>query len=187
VCVIDLDPQTNAVLWSQARGTKEPMVLAAAAEKLGDIISAAETLGVTLVMIDTPSKVDDAALAAIRAADLVIAPTLASLFDLGSLSDTVRLLRLANKLEDAVTVINRVPADKAETTVAHATAALTHFGVPIASVHVCDRPTFVSAIDAGKGVTEKAPKGPAATEIRKLWAVLDQRTKSPTKSKAKAS
>jgi chromosome partitioning protein len=132
--VIDLDPQANACLWSQARGTKSPLVLAAAAEKLRELASTADRLGVTLVLIDTPSRVDDAALAAIQATDIVIAPTLAGLFDLGALADTVRLLRLAGKLEAAVAVINRVPQDRAAATVAHASAALERFEIAIAPV-----------------------------------------------------
>jgi chromosome partitioning protein len=183
--VIDLDPQANACLWTQARGTKSPLVLAAAAEKLRELASTADGGGVTLVLIDTPSRVDDAALAAIQAADIVIAPTLAGLFDLGALADTVRLLRLAGKLEAAVAVINRVPQDRAAATVAHASAALERFEIAIAPVHVCDRPTFLSAIEAGKGVTERWPKGPAAAEIRALWAFLDKRpVPAPTQPRA---
>jgi chromosome partitioning protein len=191
VCIVDLDPQTNAVLWSQIRGTKEPMVLAAAVEKLSDILAAAETLGVTLVMIDTPSKVDHAPLAAIRAADLIIAPTRASLFDLAALSDTVRLLRTAGKLEAAVGVINCVPSAKEAATVAHASLALERIGLAIAPAHVCERPPFESAVEVGKGVTEKVPKSPAAEEIRQLWAALAKPATKPaktsTKGKARAS
>jgi chromosome partitioning protein len=187
VCIVDLDPQTNAVLWSQIRGTKEPMVLAAAAEKLGEIIAAANTLGVTLVMIDSPSKVDAAALASIRAADLIIAPTRASLFDLAALSDTVRLLRTAGKLEAAVGVINCVPSDKGKeaATVAHASLALERIGLAIAPAHICERPPFATAIEVGKGVTEKVPKSPAADEIRKLWAALATPAAKPAKATAK--
>ena len=186
VCVADLDPQTNAQLWSQARGTREPVVHAVPVEKLRDIIGAAQEFGVSLVMIDTPSKVDAAVNAAIGAADLIVAPTLAGLFDLASLSDTVRLLRMAGKLEAAVAVINRVPSDQKReaAAVAHATAALERFGMVIAPAHVCDRPPFMTAIEVGKGVTEKAPKSPAATEIRELWAFLDKHSKAVSKSKA---
>jgi chromosome partitioning protein len=198
VCVLDLDPNASAVLWSQVRGTKEPMVLAAAPEKLGELIAAADTLGVTLVMIDTPSKIDHAALAAIHAADLIIAPTRASLFDLGALADTVRLLRTAGRLEAAVAVINCVPSekDKEAATVGQATAALERMGLAIAPAHVCERPPFEKAIGEGKGVTEKFPKSPAAAEIRKLWDVLAtaatqaSKTTKPaktTKGKARAS
>jgi chromosome partitioning protein len=196
VCVLDLDPQLNAVLWSQIRKSKEPMVLAAAPEKLGELLAAADTLGVTLVLVDTPSKVDHAPLAAIRAADLVIAPTRAGLFDLASLSDTVRLLRTVGKLEAAIAVINCVPSDKEKqaATVAHATVALERIGLAIAPVHVCERPPFETAIEAGRGVTEAVPKSPAATEIRNLWTALAtvatkpaKPAKTTTKGKARAS
>ena len=62
----------------------------------------------TLCLIDSPSKLDDIALAAIRAADMVVCPTLPDLFSLGSLQDTVQLLEVAGKLPVTVGVINNV-------------------------------------------------------------------------------
>src|SRR6266545_4707430 len=108
VLIVDLDPQSSATLWYAQRGTNKPNVLEALPDKLPDIIQSAATLGITLCMIDSPSKIDATALAAIRAADLVICPTLPDLFNLGSLQDTVRLLEAAEKLGVTIGVINNV-------------------------------------------------------------------------------
>jgi cellulose biosynthesis protein BcsQ len=64
------------------------LVLDAIPDKLTDIVASASTLGVTLCLLDSPSKLDAIALAAIRAADMIICPTLPDLFNLGSLQDT---------------------------------------------------------------------------------------------------
>jgi chromosome partitioning protein len=104
VLIVDLDPQTSATLWHSARGTNKPLVLDAIPDKLTDIVASASTLGVTLCLIDSPSKLDDIALAAIRAANMVICPTLPDLFNLGSLQDTVQLLEAAGKLPVTVGV-----------------------------------------------------------------------------------
>ena len=147
---------------------------AAVPEKLNDIISAAATFGVELVLIDTASKIDASALAAMRVSSLIICPTLASLFDLQALADTVRLLELAEKKDRAVVVVNRVPEGKAEATIEQAAAAVAGTGVKVAPVYVCDRPQFAAAIEKGKGVTESHAKTKAANEIRELWAYLEK-------------
>jgi chromosome partitioning protein len=83
VLIVDLDPQTSATLWHSARGTNKPLVLDAIPDKLRDIVASASTLGVTLCLLDSPSKLDAIALAAIRASDMVICPTLPDLFNWG--------------------------------------------------------------------------------------------------------
>ena len=71
VLIVDLDPQHSATLWHSARGTNKPTVIDAIPEKLTNIVTSAPNLGVMLCLIDSPSKLDDIALAAIRVADMV--------------------------------------------------------------------------------------------------------------------
>ena len=77
-CIIDVDPQANALLWHERRGTNQPMVIEATYDKLADVVAAAGTIGVTLVLIDTPGKIDAGALAAIKLADTIVCPTSAT-------------------------------------------------------------------------------------------------------------
>ena len=47
----------------------------------------------------------------------------------------------------------------------------------LADVAIVSRTDHQDAIGAGQGVTEFAPEGAAAGEIRRLWAWIDNRTK----------
>jgi hypothetical protein len=156
------------------------MVLATAAEKLGELTGAAGSLGVTFILMMR--------LPAIWAADLVIAPTLAGLFDLGALADTVRLLRFADKLP-AVAVINAFPRIGRR----HRRPCQRRAG------ELRDRPRAGARLRSAdfpqrhRDLTERWPKGPGAAEIRALWVLLHKRPppapkQSPaaTKRKAKA-
>src|SRR5262249_51200633 len=124
VLIVDLDPQSSATLWHSARGTNKPTVLEAQPDQLDEIIKSAATLGITLCLVDSPSKIDATALAAIRAADLILTPTLPDLFNLGSLQDTVRLLEAAEKLDATIAIVNNVDESGAEARIAQAREAL---------------------------------------------------------------
>src|SRR5262245_17274174 len=92
VVIIDLDPQESAKQWHRLRGDEStpPMVISALAENLGKLKDAAETLGQTLMIIDTAPATDAGALAASRIADLIVAPMLPNLFDADAMKNTVR-------------------------------------------------------------------------------------------------
>lgn len=113
VLLIDLDPQGSSVLWGQTRGTNRPLVAATQPERLPAIISAAAEFGTTLVLIDAPSRLDPIALAAVRAANTIICPTMVDLINLAPLRETVALINSADKLEATIAVINNSdPASK---------------------------------------------------------------------------
>lgn len=173
VLVVDLDPQSNALLWSDARGATSPMVMDALPENLSNVLEAAGKLGVTLAIIDTPSKIDATALVAMRTADMIVCPTTTDLFSLAALRDTVHLLDGAGKLNATVAVINNVDDAGGATLIEESKAVLESFNLTICSVAIHHRTPFASAVKRGKGVVETVPKGQAAAEIHKLWAYLD--------------
>jgi chromosome partitioning protein len=186
VLILDLDPQLSATLWHSQRGTNKPLVLDAQVDKLPEVLQSAATLGVTLCLIDSPSKLDSTALAAIRVAEQIICPTLPDLFNLGSLQDTVRLLEGAEKLGAAVGLINNVDEAGAEPKIAQAREALASFNLAVCPDVIHHRPQFQNAIEQGKGVTELGARGKkAAEEIDALWQYLDRRAKQQSK-KAKS-
>ncbi len=187
VGIIDLDPQANVYAWREVRGTNAPNVFPGTVEALPKMIDAAATLGVTLTLIDTPSKVDATVLVAIRAADLIITPTRAGLFDVAALKDTVKLLAMAEKLPAAVAVINNFDPDKEATVIPEASAVLHGFGIAISSAHVPHRPQLETALKKGRGVTEAYPKSLAAEDIRALWAHLNHLTKAKASAKRRRS
>jgi chromosome partitioning protein len=180
VLIVDLDPQHSATLWHSARGTNKPTVIDAIPEKLNNIVTSAPNLGVTLCLIDSPSKLDDIALAAIRVADMVICPTLPDLFNLGSLQDTVQL-QAAGKLPVTVGVINNVDKAGEEARIGEATAVMEKFQMAVCPQVIRHRPEFQAAAEKGKAVIELGAKGKAAaSEIRALWNFLDRRAKVAT-------
>jgi chromosome partitioning protein len=186
VLLVDLDPQSNALLWSNARQDDQPMVMDALPENLTKVLEAASGLGVTLAIIDTPSKIDSTALLAIRASDMIVTPTTSDLFSLAALGDTVHLLESSGKLGSAVAVINNIDDAGADTLIGEARAVLESYGLTICPVVIRHRIPFASAIKRGKGVVETMGKGPAAREIRQLWSYLDEHAKRPPTSRSRS-
>jgi chromosome partitioning protein len=175
VLVVDLDQQGSAVFWSTTRATNKPTIIDALPEKLGDIIRAAPELGATLLLIDAPSRLDPVALAAIRAADLIICPTVPDLLNLAPLQETVALIESADKLAAAVGVLNNVDESGAAKKIEHAKGVLAAFKMAVAPTAIFHLPQFSAAYDRGKAVTELKPAdGKAAVQIQALWSDLDK-------------
>lgn len=183
VAILDIDPQTTALRWAKERGGNEPMVFAAATGKLRDSVEAARTLGVSLVLIDAPSKIEAAALSAIACADLVIVPTRPGLLNLDALAATAKILKDSGKLQSAIGVVNCVEPNKAPSSLGEAHAALDRLGLDMCPTHVCQRAPFETSLNAGRGVTESHSKSPAAEEIRQLWTCLDRLTAKKAKAR----
>src|SRR5215475_13018245 len=117
----------------------------------------------------------------IRAADMVVCPTLPDLFNLGSLQDTVQLLEAAGKLSVTVGVINNVDKAGEDARIGEAIAVMEKFQMAVAPTVIRHRPEFQTAAEKGKAVIELGAKGKvAAGEIRALWDFLDKRARAPT-------
>jgi chromosome partitioning protein len=174
VCLIDLDPQASSLAWSQIRGSRVPTVQPAQPEQVPDLAAAAAQLGVTLMLLDTAPHTNAGALAAVRAADLIICPTQPTLFDIAALKDTVRLLDHAECRDRAIAVVNGLPHKNPEDAYGEAVVAVQSLGLRVAKSHIGHRRAFVLAIGKGKGVTEVAKKDPAAKEIKALWGELNK-------------
>jgi chromosome partitioning protein len=171
VLLIDLDPQGSAVLWGQTRGTNRPLVAATQPERLPAIISAAAEFDTTLVIIDAPSRLDPIALAAVRAADMIICPTMVDLINLAPLRETVRLISSADKLDATVAVVNN--SDPTSRRVEAAREELARLGLTVARTALMSSGQFATAYDRGKGVVELA-QGKASAQLHALWADLEK-------------
>lgn len=186
VLLIDLDAQSSATLWGQLRGNKTPTVHEGRVDTLSEVITSATTLGVTLIVIDTPSKNDATQLAAIRASDLIICPVMVDLFSLAGLQDTARLLEMAGKLDVSVAVINNLDEAGAAANIEQARAALKAIGMTMSPDAIHHRPAYAAAIKRGLAVTELGAKQKAAAEeIRSLWRWLDKRSAAKAAPKRK--
>lgn len=182
VAIIDLDPQHNAHDWYELRKSPVPDVIAALPERLSKIKSAAEEMGVTLLLVDTPPHTTGSALSAIRAADMIITPTQPNIFDILALKDTVALLKQADRMADAVCVVNGVNHQGAQQSFAEAEVAAEGMGLVVCPVYLKHLKSYATSLAKGLGVTEFEPKGKAAEEIRRLWSFLND--KNPVASSA---
>ena len=163
--LIDLDPQASATNWHDHRGKDAPAVISAQASRLPEVLATARAHNVRLAIIDTAPHSENAALAAARAADLILIPCRAAILDIRAIATSADLVTIAKK--QAVAVLNAVPprgslADEAE-------QALKTYGLSVAPVRVGQRTAFIHAITAAMGIMEYEPHGKAAEEIKALY------------------
>src|ERR1700676_5529752 len=80
--VIDLDPQASAKGWHDHRQKESPVVISAQASRIKDVLETARQHGADICIIDTAPHSETAALAAARAADLILIPCRAGILDI---------------------------------------------------------------------------------------------------------
>ena len=163
--VIDLDPQASAASWGDSRTADTPAIVSAQASRLGQILDAARSAGAALAIIDTAPHSESSALAAARAADLILIPCRPAILDLRAIGSTIDLAKLAGK--PAVVVLNMVPprGSLAE----DAAQAVAGYGVKVAPVHLGNRAAFQHSLTAGLTAQEYEPSGKAAEETTQLY------------------
>ena len=174
---MDLDPQATAANWSDRREADTPVVISAQASRLPQILKAAEDGGADLVIIDTAPRAEQAALAAARAADLVLVPCRPAVHDLETVSTTVDLAGLAGRTP-IMAVLNGVPARGPKA--AQAQEVLDRMRVPVCAGMFGQRVAFDNAAALGLSAQEYEPGGKAAKEVGDVYASVIQRVNSLT-------
>ena len=106
--LVDLDPQTSAAEWKDARQAERPYVMAVPPSRLGKTLEAAKEHEAELVVLDTAPHSEGTALDAARAADLILVPCQPSIMDLRAMRKTADLLNYLKKPTFAV--LNEVAA-----------------------------------------------------------------------------
>ena len=166
--ILDLDAQASAVVWADVRNAAQPEVRPCLPQRLGREIERIARDGAEFVVLDTAPHAEGAALAAARAAELVLVPCRPALFDLHAIAASADLARIAAK--PAVTVLNAVPSrGRLE---AEARAALGASGLDVLDPRLGHRAAFVHALTMGQGVLEFEPKGKASAEVHALFEFL---------------
>ena len=165
--IIDLDPQASAAGWSDSRQGEAPVVVALPHTRLPQGLQAATDGGAELVVIDTAPHSEAAAMAATRAADLVLIPCRAGILDLRAISSTAELVKLAQK--PAYVVLNAMPP-RATQLLADARAAVEVHGLEVAPMALQQRAAFGHALTVGKTAPEYEPGGKASEEVSELLA-----------------
>jgi len=181
VAVIDLDPQASAGNWADRRALKEaPAVVSAHVPRLQSVIDTARQNGVDLLLIDTPGKSEQAALAAAKAADLVLIPCRPQIYDIETLAATKEIIELAGG-RPAFVILNAVPPQGRRHE--EAKAAIEEMGLAVCPAAFVQRAAFGDAPNAGQSAAEFEPDGKAAQEISLVYKFVSDLLKKPTRER----
>jgi len=172
VCVIDMDPQASLLNWSKTRGADDIAVVASGAARLPSTLTQMKAKGYTLAIIDTPGAEGPASAAAMASADLNIIPSRPSMFDLWASAKTRAALKEVGG--DFVFLLNQCPPAQQSARVKDGVETLEEMGGLISPL-ILSRVDYQEAARCGWGVTELHPSGPAADEMRSLWASIRRR------------
>jgi chromosome partitioning protein len=168
--VFDVDPQASAAMWSDDRGGEPPQVVPAQAPRLPVMLAAAEKQGAELVFVDTGPSADSAALAAAKAADIILVPAKTTVRDLKALGPTLKTIADVVPNKRLVVILSMVPVRGAVT--AEAVRYLFEADIEVCPVRLHQRADFYNGLGAGKASVEWEPGGKAAAEATALWEWL---------------
>ncbi len=163
--VIDLDPQASAAGWKDTREAETPVVVPLPHSRLAAGLQAAKDGRAALCIIDTAPHAEGAAMAAARAADLVLIPCRAGILDLRAIGTTAELVKITGKR--AFVVLNALPP-RASHILSDAREAVAVHDIEVAPVTLQQRAAYGHALTAGQTAPEYEPDGKAAEEIAAL-------------------
>jgi chromosome partitioning protein len=163
--LVDLDPQTSAAEWKDARQAEQPYVMAVPASRLAKTLEKARENEADVVILDTAPHSEGTALEAARSADLILVPCQPSIMDLRAMRKTADLLNFSKKLTYAV--LNEVSPHGAVAYEA-GRAITAQFGLPVCPVRIGQRVAFNRCLLTGQTAQEYEPSGKAAQEIDAL-------------------
>ena len=171
VAVVDLDPQASAANWADRRVLDVPAVVSAHVPRLQNVIDTARQNGVDLILIDTPGKSEQAALAAAKVADLVLIPCRPQIHDIETLTATKEIIDLAGG-RPAFVILNAVPPQGRRHE--EAQAAIQDMGLTVCPAILVQRAAFGDAPNAGQSASEYEPGGKAAQEIELVYEFVSK-------------
>lgn len=169
--LVDLDPQANSAKWGDLRDESRPAVVSAHAERLEQVLTAAQKQAVDLAVIDTPATSETSSLSILRASDLVLVPCRPSTLDMHSIRTTIELARAVNKEPWVILTMTRSIGSSTDDAQAAIEAAYKAQVCPIRITNLVD---YQNAVAAGKSAMEYNPFGKASEEIRELYLWIGQ-------------
>jgi chromosome partitioning protein len=181
--ILDLDPQGTASAWFDRRKAATPAVAATSAMSLFGRVRDLERAGHDLVIIDTPGADNSAVEVAMREASFCLIPVRPSIADIEAAKPTLRYLE--NREKRFAFVLNQCPVGGRTSRTSNAFRALQLIG-NVCQPTVALRADHMDAMANGLGVTEHAPSGKAALEIRDLQAWVWERMNRAAKGELEA-
>jgi chromosome partitioning protein len=177
VRLIETDSQGTLSSWQSRRIYAEPMVEPVySAGEIEHRLQSLQRSGVTVTIVDTAGGISAATTAAIRHADLCLIPARPSIADIEATASTLEIVRAWKR--PFAFVLNQTPIRGQRLTGAASTlggeAALDLADV-LARPFIVMRNDHQDGLSSGLAVTEYAPAGKSADEIRSLWRWVESR------------
>lgn len=165
--IIDTDRQATLTRWHERRAAETPQRADVRFEKLATGLSTLASQGGDYCFIDSAPTISQQTADLIDLADLIVIPVRPSPSDLWSVTETVQLVKEAQR--PFLFVITQAKAQASIT--AQAIAALSEHG-RVARSFIADRVGYASAMTGGHTAPEITPKAPVAGEVAELWNEL---------------
>jgi chromosome partitioning protein len=180
--VIDTDEQGTLSQWHERRESETPQRAEMPFSKLEVGLKNLADMGATYCFIDTAPTISTQSEFLIGLADMVLIPVRPSPADLWSVSETVALVKAANK----PFLFVMTQAKPQATITAQCVAALSEHG-RVAQTFIADRVPYAGAMTDGRAAQELAAKSAASLEIANLWknvkSCFNENSKSTKKVK----
>jgi len=177
VRLIETDSQGTLSNWQSRRVYAEPIVEPVySADEIEQRLQSLDRSGVTLTIVDTAGGVSAATTAAIRYSDFCLIPARPNVADIEATAATLGTVRAWKK--PFAFVLNQTPirgqriGNAATSLGGEATLDLSEV---LAQPFIVMRNDHQDALSAGLAVSEFAPAGKSADEIRSLWQWLETR------------
>lgn len=167
--IIDLDPQASSANWGDRRQADLPVVLTAFANRLSQEIERVQQLGGEMLFLDTAPHSDSVAVAAAKAADLIIIPCKPNILDIEAAASTIQLVKTTDTPH--FVVLNGVAPAGGEANEAEA-ALREMYGVAVCPARLTNRIAFARSLTFGQVAQEFEPGGKAQEEVSRLYAHL---------------
>ena len=182
VAVIDLDPQASACKWGDRRNA-DPVIISVQPARLRNVLATARENGADLVLIDTPGRLEQSAIAAAQEADLILIPCRPTIKDTETIESTISLIRAARTKAKVAVVLNGVPARGAQRE--QAEDAIRSMAIPVYPFYLSNRAAFTHADVLGQSAQEFEPSGQGAREIKEIYKFTCELLNSATSQQSK--
>ncbi|WP_244027743.1 ParA family protein [Methylobacterium sp. E-016] len=178
VAAFDLDPQGSLVEWGRMRRKAEPtavqhphlpVVERFPPDKLGQMkpmLGSLKAKGITLAILDTAGADNPTTHLAIDVSTFCLVPIRPTRLDLLAVRPTVQaIMRSGRPFAFVLNQCSTIPRNGRANDTAAGLASIGFMAEPL----VMQRNDYQDGFAAGQGVTEYAPDGKAADEMRQLW------------------